>query len=89
MGGATTFTCKIYLQYLSENIPSNGLRLQANVASAVLTQIKQECTCSVPKVYMHTGVFKPKYTSTAGRNVSAVYTAGTLQFDLGTCTTFC
>ncbi len=26
----------------------NGLRLQANVASAVLTQIELECTCSVP-----------------------------------------
>ncbi len=25
----------------------NGLRLQANVASAVLTQIELECTCSV------------------------------------------
>ncbi len=31
----------------------NGLRLQANIASAVLTQIEQECTCSVPKVYMN------------------------------------
>ncbi len=30
----------------------NGLRLQANIVSAVLTQIEQECTCSVPKVYM-------------------------------------
>ncbi len=28
----------------------NGLRLQPNVASAVLTQIELECTCSVPKV---------------------------------------
>ena len=28
----------------------NGLRFQANVASAVLTQIEHECTCSVPKV---------------------------------------
>ncbi len=28
----------------------NGLRLQANVASAVLTQIEQECTCSVHAV---------------------------------------
>ncbi len=30
----------------------NGLRLQANVASAVLTQIVLECTCSVPKMYI-------------------------------------
>ncbi len=30
----------------------NGLRLQANVASAVLTQVVLECTCSVPKVYI-------------------------------------
>ena len=28
----------------------NGFRLQANIASAVLTQIKLECTRSVPKV---------------------------------------
>ncbi len=30
----------------------NGLRLQANVASDVLTQIEQERTCRKPKVYM-------------------------------------
>ncbi len=30
----------------------NGLRLQANVASAVLTQIVLESTCRVPKVYI-------------------------------------
>ena len=30
----------------------NGFRLQANIATAVLTQIEQEYTCSVPKVYM-------------------------------------
>ncbi len=32
----------------------NGVHLQANVASAVLTQLELECTCSVPKVYVHT-----------------------------------
>ncbi len=30
----------------------NSLRLQANIPSAVLTQIKLECTCSVLKVNM-------------------------------------
>ncbi len=38
---------RIYCKYTV-----NGLRLQANVASAVLTQIKQECTCSVSEVYV-------------------------------------
>ncbi len=38
----------------------NGLRLQANVASAVLTQIEQECTCSVPKVYMQCRLNSPQ-----------------------------
>ncbi len=30
------------------------LRLQANIASAVLTEIELECPCSVPKVYKQT-----------------------------------
>ena len=35
-----------------EKYTVNGLRLQANVASAVLTQIELECTCNVSKVYV-------------------------------------
>ncbi len=42
----------------------NSLSLQANVASAVLTQVKLECTCSVPKVYvqcrLNVGYVEPK-----------------------------
>ena len=41
--GAIWTVCIIMYKYTV-----NGLRLQANVASAVLTQIELECTCSVP-----------------------------------------
>ena len=34
----------------SKKYTVNGLRLQVNVASAVLTQIELECFCSVPKL---------------------------------------
>ena len=47
MGDNTEITENLNTKYTV-----NGLRLQANVASAVLTQIVLESTCSVPKVYI-------------------------------------
>ncbi len=45
------FAQKTDYMYIHRKYTVNGLRLQANIASAVLTQIALECTSSVPKAY--------------------------------------